>query len=455
MPPASAGEVVVAGLGRSGVAAAELLLSRGYQVYAFDDGDTDRISTSAAKVAGLGASVETGGHDAARIGRAPLLVASPGIPPESASLAAAKQAGREIISEIELALRFAPELRCIAVTGTNGKTTTTALVGHILRALGADAPDAGNIGTPLCEIVARTSMPDWVSLELSSFQLHDTPSIAPIVGVLTNLSADHLDRYASVADYFADKALMFRNATDASHWVVNADDAASLDVVEGVRGRKHRFSVLEKSDAWYDRPAGKLVVNDEILMDRNDVPLLGDHNVANVLAAALAVVSADPDFATDASRAAIADAIRSFRALDNRLEVVGEWHGIQWINDSKATNVASTLVAVRGMTRPAVLLLGGRHKGEPYTALAEPIAEHVRHVVAFGESRGIVEHDLTGVVPLTRIDGSFEDVIQYARSVAQSGDAVLLSPACSSYDMFNNYVERGARFRELAATAHG
>jgi UDP-N-acetylmuramoylalanine--D-glutamate ligase len=163
------------------------------------------------------------------------LVASPGIPPESASLAAAKQAGREIISEIELALRFAPELRCIAVTGTNGKTTTTALVGHILRALGADAPDAGNIGTPLCEIVARTSMPDWVSLELSSFQLHDTPSIAPIVGVLTNLSADHLDRYASVADYFADKALMFRNATDASHWVVISDDSASVEMVEGVR----------------------------------------------------------------------------------------------------------------------------------------------------------------------------------------------------------------------------
>ena len=183
--------------------------------------------------------------------------------------------------------------------------------------------------------------------------------------------------------------------------------------------------------------------------------MLGDHNVANALAASVAVSSASDDFQTAAARDAIARALQTFRAMPNRLEIVGEWDGIEWINDSKATNVASTLVAVQGMTRPTILLLGGRHKGEPYTALAAPIAEHVKHVIAFGEAGEIVQHDLAGVTALTRIDGSFEDVIAAARRHAAPGDAVLLSPACSSYDMFNNYVERGERFRQLAAGARG
>ncbi|MEO7216803.1 MAG: UDP-N-acetylmuramoyl-L-alanine--D-glutamate ligase [Gemmatimonadaceae bacterium] len=455
LPPVTAGETAVVGLGRSGIAASELLLSRGYQVYAFDDGDSDRATSAAAALSARGASVQIGGHDVARIARASLVVVSPGVPPDSPAIVAARDSRREIVSEIELALRCGARLRYIAVTGTNGKTTTTALIGHMLRGLGVDAPDAGNIGTPLSEIVGKDPLPDWVSLELSSFQLHDTPSIAPNVGVLTNLSPDHLDRYASVADYFADKALMFRNATDESSWVVNADDPASMDMARGVQGKHHFFSVMTTSDAWYDRGAGQLAVNGQVLLARSDVALLGDHNVANVLAAALAVMSADAAFATGAARTRIADAIKTFRALDNRLEVVGEWNGVEWINDSKATNVASTLVAVRGMTRPTILLLGGRHKGEPYTGLAESIAAHVKHVIAFGESKAIVEHDLSGVVPLTRIDGSFEEVMAFARSVSAPGDAVLLSPACSSYDMFNNYVERGARFRALAAAAHG
>ena len=455
LPTASAGEIAVVGLGRSGIAASELLLSHGYTVYAFDDGVSSGLASAVAKLSGRGASVQMGGHDAARISRAALVVVSPGVPLESPAMVVARNSRREIVSEIEVALRCAPRLRYIAVTGTNGKTTTTALIGHILRGLGVDAPDAGNIGRPLCEVVGSESLPTWVSLELSSFQLHDTPSIAPQVGVLTNLSADHLDRYPSVADYFADKALMFRNATSAARWVLNADDPASVDIARGVQGAHHFFSVASACDAWYDRAADQLTVFDKPLLDRGDVALLGDHNVANVLAAALAVMLADAAFATDPARELIADAIRGFRALDNRLEVVGEWNGVEWINDSKATNVASTLVAVRGMTRPTILLLGGRHKGEPYTALAGPIAANVKHVIAFGEARAIVEHDLGRVAPLTRIDGSFEDVVAYARSLSSRGDAVLLSPACSSYDMFNNYVERGARFRELAAGTHG
>jgi UDP-N-acetylmuramoylalanine--D-glutamate ligase len=449
--PPSAGEVAVIGLGRSGAAATELLLDRGYSVYACDDGTSAGVAEVAARLAKRGAASQAAGHDGARVAQAAFVVVSPGVPPTAASLIAARGSGAEVLSEVELALRFGPDLRYVAITGTNGKTTTTALVGHLLRALGLNAPDAGNIGTPLSAVVNAAAMPDWVSLELSSFQLHDTPSVTPAVGVLTNLSADHLDRYASVDDYFADKALLFRNATVDSRWVLNADDAASLKMARDVSGRHIHFSLRGESDAWYDRAADALVVFGETLLPRTGFRLLGDHNVANALAAAAAVMATEERFRAPDARRTIASALQSFSAMPNRLEVVGEWDGVEWINDSKATNVASTLVAVQGMQRPTVLLLGGRHKGEPYSALAEPIAAHVRHVIAFGEAGPIVEHDLAGVVPLTHIHGSFEDVMIAARDLAQHGDAVLLSPACSSYDMFNNYVERGARFRALAA----
>lgn len=451
----SAGEIAVIGLGRSGVAASKLLRVRGYKVYACDDGTSDHLGEVAATLTAIGVDTQTGGHDASRIAHSALVVVSPGVPPDAPALAAARNASREIVSEIEIALRCAPDLRYVAVTGTNGKTTTTALIGHLFRGLGENAPDAGNIGTPLSEVALAEPAPDWVSLELSSFQLHDTPSIAPEVGVLTNLSADHLDRYPSVDDYFADKALLFRNATPQSRWVLNADDPASLDMARNVAGEKFHFSTMTQCDAWYDRAANHLTVFGAPLLPRGDLHLLGDHNVANALAASLAVMAASADFRTERARAAIAEALRTFRAMPNRLEVVGEWNGVEWINDSKATNVASTLVAVQGMTRPTILLLGGRHKGEPYTALAEPIAQHVKHVIAFGEAGPIVQHDLAAGAELTRIDGTFEEVIAAARGMAKRGDAVLLSPACSSYDMFNNYVERGERFRELAARNDG
>jgi UDP-N-acetylmuramoylalanine--D-glutamate ligase len=446
-----AGEIAVIGLGKSGVAASRLLRTAGIRVYASDSASSDGVREGAKAVRAEGADADIGSHDLERIARASLVVASPGVPPEAPPLQRARQARVPVVSEIEIALRALPEAKVIAVTGTNGKTTTTALVGHLLRAIGLDAIDAGNIGTPLAAIAMERRPPRWIALELSSFQLHDTPGISPTVGVLTNLAPDHLDRYATVQEYYADKKLLFRNARTISKWVVNGDDREAVDLARDAVGTHKRFSLHQPdADATYDRAHDTLVVGGLPLLPRRELNLFGDHNVANALAASLAVMIADKGNATPEARARIADGLRTFHALKHRLEVAGEANGVMWINDSKATNVSSTLVAIQGMTRPTILLLGGRHKGEPYTALADPLRKIGKAVIAYGESAPLIEQDLRGVVPIERLGSDFEEVVARARALATPGDVVLLSPACSSYDMFKNYEERGATFKRLA-----
>jgi UDP-N-acetylmuramoylalanine--D-glutamate ligase len=443
-------ETAVLGLGKSGVAASRLLLAKGVKVYASDAGSEPAIESAARELRKLGARVDMGGHDLARIRRADTVVVSPGIPPSAAPISVARENGVPLVSEIEIALRYLTDAKLIAVTGTNGKTTTTALAGHLLRGIGADAIDAGNIGTPLSEAAMAARPPEWIALEMSSFQLHDTPSLDPTVGVLTNLSPDHLDRYPTENEYYADKARLFTNAADSSRWVLNADDERVVRMSDEVKGKKYYFSIHRPADAYLEDNTHTLHVLGRPLLRRDELHLIGDHNVANALAAALAVMLGDESFRSEDARARIAAALRSFHALPHRLENVGEYGGVVWINDSKATNVSSTRVAVQGMIRPTILLLGGRHKGEPYTSLADAIRGHVKRVIAYGEAAPLVEIDLSGVVPVDRIDGDFDLVMARAREAASPGDAVLLSPACSSYDMFNNYEERGIRFRELA-----
>ena len=447
------GEIAVVGLARSGRAAALLLARAGCRVYASDLGRSPELDETARTLERDGVHVQLGGHDLERLARCSLVVASPGVPPDAPPFRAARQAGVDIVSEIEVGIRFLPDLSYIAITGTNGKTTTTSIAGHLLAALGLHASTAGNIGTPLTELALSATPPNWVALEVSSFQLHDSPSINPRVGVLTNLSANHLDRYATVEAYYADKALLFRNATAGSNWVTNADDDTVQRMVAGVPGMHARFSVQTSSDAYLDRAQDMLVALGHPLIRRRELTLLGDHNVANALAAALAVMMADGAHRTHHALNKLRDGLRGFRALEHRIESVGEFDGVTWINDSKSTNVASTVVAMRGMSRPTVLLLGGRHKGEPYTELRAELARTGRAVVAYGEAGPLIERDLEGVVPLVRLGSSFEDVIATARDLAQPGDVVLLSPACSSYDMFDNYEHRGAVFKQLAGSA--
>lgn len=450
------GEFAVVGLGRSGVAATRLLRKAGLSVYASDASNSSEVRKSAVLLEREGASIDVGVHNLDRIAHAAVVVVSPGVPPDAPPLVAAARAGVPVVSEVEVALRLNAGLRYVAVTGTNGKTTTTALIGHLLRALGHDAADVGNIGTPVSELALRPIPPAWAAIEMSSFQLHDTPGILPDVGVLTTLSPDHLDRYPDVSAYYADKKRLFANAVVPSLWVTTADNAEVHELVRGIPGHWHHFSTQRTDvDAWYDREHDALHVLGSVLLPRSDIALAGDHNVANVLAAVLAVMVADPTHRTHSARAALAAALRTFRALPHRLEPVEERHDILWLNDSKATNVASTQVALAGMTRPTVVLLGGRHKGEPYTSLVPELLRTARVVLAYGEAGALIATDLEaplhGRVPVEHMgDASFRDVVTRARALAQAGDVILLSPACSSYDMFANYEERGRTFAHLA-----
>jgi UDP-N-acetylmuramoylalanine--D-glutamate ligase len=438
------GEVAVVGLGRSGIAATRLLAHAGVRVYASDAAAHPRGEDRLAELQALpGVVVHVGRHDIARIRAAAAVVASPGVPPDAAPLVAARGAGVPIVSEIDVGFQALVSGRCIAITGTNGKTTTTALVAHLLRAAGLRAEAVGNIGRPLAEAALQRDPYEWLVVEVSSFQLHDSPNFLPDIGIITNLSADHLDRYPSVEAYYADKRLLFHDATDQQLWVLNSDDQGVLDLARGVRGRQVRFSLRGPADAWYDAATGWLRLGGAELVRRAELQLLGDHNVANALAAALAAHEAG------VGPGVLAEALRSFAPLPHRLEQVREVGGVLWINDSKATNVFSTVVAVQAMQRPFVLLLGGRHKGEPYSRLAPLLVERCRRVIAYGEAGPLIESDLGGGPVSVERGTTFEDVIARARQAARTGDAVLLSPACSSFDMFKDYEERGARFRRL------
>lgn len=436
------GEAAVVGLARSGRAAALVLRRLGRAVYASDAGASPELEQTARELREAGCDAALGGHDLERIRRAAVVVLSPGVPPTAPVYRAAEDAGVPIVSELDLGARLLPDTRLICVTGSNGKTTTTALLAHLLRTAGlSDSDAAGNIGLPVCAVALRGAAPAWLAVECSSFQLHDAPALDPAAGVVTNLSPNHLDRYPSLDAYYGDKQLLFRNGGDASRWVVNGDDAAVVALVAGAQGHVEPFSLETRLAAgYYDRAAGWLVLRGTPLLRRAEFPLAGDHNVQNALAAVVAMPA-------DSARDALVEGLRTFQALEHRLEPVREVGGVRWINDSKSTSVAATVVAVRSMDRPFVLLLGGRHKGAPYTDL-RPLLAGARAVVAYGDAGPIVAADLAGAAPIER-GGDFPDVVARARRLAQPGDAVLLSPACSSYDMFDNYEQRGRVFKQL------
>ena len=435
-----AGEISVIGLGASGAAAATWLAKHGYPVYASDSNSRPELHVTAERLAALGAAVDLGRHDMRRVQRSALVVASPGVPPGAAVMSGAAEAGVEVISEIELALRCEPGFEIIAVTGTNGKSTTTQLTAHIMRSAGIGAVAAGNIGIPLIELVDGNHDVAWVVLEVSSFQLHHVRSLDPAAGLMTNLSADHLDRYDTVDEYFDDKRRFFQNASPGSVWILNRDDKAVVSMAAGVPGRKVGWSLNSEADAYYDSKREVLILGGRDLLPRERLQLLGDHNVANALAASLAAREAG------VSQAAVARGLESFEGLPHRLQRIAAPDGSTWINDSKATNVASTLVALAAMTRPYVWVAGGSAKGEDFTPLAGALTGCAA-VVLLGETAQDIKRVLGGHWNAELVN-SIEEAVCAARDKLPPGGVVLFSPACPSYDMFRNFEDRGNRFRK-------
>jgi len=444
--------ISILGLGASGAAAARLALAKGGKVHVSDSRPEPTAAAGAAELRSLGARVELGRHDLERVAEADTVVVSPGIPPDAPVLQALRAYGCRWISEPEFAFRFLHG-PLIAVTGTNGKTTTAAMTAHLLRGSGLEVGLGGNIGAdfgpPASGLALMDPAPDWFVVEVSSFQLADIVDFAPAIGMVTNLAPDHLDRYPSVDAYYRDKARLFDNATAESSWVLNGDQPEVEALAGEAPGRRFRFSLegLEGSDARLE--GARLVLRlpgreAQPLMDAAELPTLGRHNTANALAASLAAGLAG------ASLSSIPRSLKGFSPLPHRLQRVGQAGDLVWVNDSKATNVAATVGALRSLAGPLVLLLGGKDKGEDLMPLREALHSGVRAVVVYGEARKRLAATLEGAVPLQVVDGPFEEAVSVARERTQTGDTLLLSPACSSFDMFENYVARGLRFSALA-----
>ena len=436
--------VSVLGLGVSGTAAARLATSRGATVYASDASAGPEQKAAAAALAAEGISAEAGRHDMDRILDSDLVVVSPGISPFSDVRQEVSKRGIRTIAEVELAYGTLSS-RVIGITGTNGKTTTTELAAAILRECGTSAVAAGNIGRPLSWTAMDEEQPDWVVVELSSFQLADLESFHVDIGVLLNLAPDHLDRYRDLQAYYADKQQLFAVGDESTHWVLNADDLSVLDLANSLADEAFKFSLkgpVERG-GWLsenDSLVGRIDGSEEYWISRAELPLIGPHNVANALAAGVAARLAG------CPADAVGGGLRLPPGLRHRLESVGEVDGVLWINDSKATNVAAAIAAVQSFERPIIMMLGGRHKGEPYELIAESGRGRLKAVVAFGEAAPKIIADLEDAAPHVAVENGMDAAVRAAWREAAPGDVVLFSPACSSYDMYPNYEVRGDAF---------
>jgi UDP-N-acetylmuramoylalanine--D-glutamate ligase len=428
--------VVVVGLGRSGVAAAKLCLARGARVTATDSAPPEKLS---AEARALGVELVLGGHEAVDFLAAQLIVVSPGVP-DFPELSQAERAGVEVIGELELATRFI-DAPIVAIGGTNGKSTTTTLVGDMFVAGGLNVFVGGNLGTPSAEAVGKNF--DVVVLEVSSFQLERAPRFEPRVSVLLNITEDHLDRYPSFLAYAEAKGNAFANQSPDDYAIVPEGDADCFAQAKRGRGQIVRFG------DYGDYVVSGRAVNESRtgeVFDLTTSALHGRHNLDNA-AAAIAAARA-----LDLSATAIRSALANFRPLPHRMARVASFRGVNFYDDSKGTNVGAAVTAVRGLSEArGVLIAGGRDKQGSYEPLVSALEAKGRALVVLGEAAERIAAAVGTRVPVLRAS-SMEDAVAKAFSRAEPGDAVLLSPACSSFDMFKSYAERGDRF--VAAVEH-
>ena len=439
--------VAVIGLGRSGLAAVRLLQRLGARVTVADQKPSSEL---AAALGGLPAGeVEihgAGGYTAALQG-AEVVVVSPGVPMALEPLQRARQAGVRIIGELELASRHLTG-RILAVTGTNGKSTTVTWIGELLRGAGYDPFVGGNLGTPLTEAALASlegKVWDLVVAEVSSFQLETIESFRPWIGAILNVTPDHLDRYPSMEAYAAAKLRLFENQGDEDYAVLNADDPCLSRSSVRSRSARIEFSRTRPVERGVCLDGDVIVSN---LYGRRDevcrvdaLPVKGAHNIENAMAAA--AVAALAGCPIDV----INQGLRAFRGLEHVMEVVRVLRGVAYINDSKGTNVDATIKALESVPAPVILIAGGREKGGAYPGLAEAVRRKARRVILLGEARARLREVLAGACPITEA-ASLRDAVRDAANTAAAGDTVLLSPACASFDMFADYKDRGRQFKE-------
>ncbi|MEX2448956.1 MAG: UDP-N-acetylmuramoyl-L-alanine--D-glutamate ligase [Solirubrobacterales bacterium] len=461
-PELPGGPYLVVGLARSGQAAARLLAGRGEAVVGVDSGHPE----GAAGLAAAGVEVVLDTDGVAQLDGVRTVVKSPGVPREAPAIAAALEREVDVIGELELAWRAIPN-RFLAVTGTNGKTTTVELLGHLYRTAGEPVAVAGNVGTPLSSLASEIDPGATVVCEASSFQLEDTVAFAPECAVFLNLAPDHLDRHADLDAYLEAKLRIFANQGNDDAAVYNADEPALAGVDLGGCARRVAFSTSMPSpsrardesdrdevasgremrphgDVWLHQ--GTIFHRGEPLLAVAELGLLGEHNAANAMAAAAAALSMGLD------RDAVREGLRGFAGVPHRLEPVAEIGGVRFVNDSKATNVASAVVGLGAFEGRVHAILGGSDKGEPFAPLVEPLSEHCAACYPIGATADRLATELAPAivrgVELHRC-ADLEQAVHEAAAAARPGEVVLLSPACASFDQFDDFEQRGDRFREI------
>jgi UDP-N-acetylmuramoylalanine--D-glutamate ligase len=437
-------QVLVVGLARTGIATALFCAARGARVAATEERPEPEIAEAAAKLRAAGVTLELGGHRAETFVQQDLIVLSPGVSPAVPALAAARAIGIPVWSEIELAWRFLRG-RLVCITGSNGKTTTTALIGHILETAGLPVQVAGNIGTPLISRADLSCDAGFTVVEASSFQLESIFAFRPDIAVLLNVTADHLDRHGSMEAYGRAKARIFENQTIEDSAVLNADDGAAPQYAP--RGPQLYWFSRAKRVASGCFLRGEEVVfrqdgSETVLLERKVIGLRGGHNIENVLAAAAATKLAGVE------PPAIAEGVRTFAGVEHRIEYVATISGVDYFNDSKATNVDATLKALDAFPGKVLVILGGKDKGSDYTILREPLRRHACLALLIGSAADKIESELAGAIPIERAE-TLARALEVASKRAKAGDTVLLAPACASFDQFENYEHRGRVFKQL------
>jgi UDP-N-acetylmuramoylalanine--D-glutamate ligase len=446
-------KVLVVGLGKSGRAAALFLRRKGAQVTVSDARSAEALAKDIPALLEEGIMVEAGGHGLLTFRRQDLIVVSPGVPLDTPELAQTRNLGLPIIGELELAARFLKG-RILAITGSNGKTTTTALASEILKESGLRPLVGGNIGMPVVSLIDESADDTWAVLEVSSFQLESTQEFRPAIAVILNITPDHLDRHGSFENYARAKERIFARQQSSDFLVLNADNDRAAEAASRAGAQVYWFSIERavRQGAWIEE--GYVVYRSapdaeiEQVMPLGRIPLKGEHNVENVLAAVCSARLAG------ASAEAARRAIETFQAVEHRLEFVANVHGVEFYNDSKATNVDAAAKAVAAFSSGIHLILGGKDKGSDYTILSPLLRERVRAVYTIGSAAEKIESQLRGVVSIHSC-ATLDGAVNAAAAAARPGEVVLLAPACSSFDQFESYEHRGRVFKELVSRRPG